>query len=134
MMNDDVHPNQNHKVDTSSIHVRAAREKILETVFEGVNVQRLAEIIPSDENAQAWVDWCNDSETQMRYKNPAGFAYTTLMRDANALPPVKKMQTKHFRVNGTGIRLSIHMQKLLNKYEDGTPIESSSNNAEFTAR
>lgn len=85
-MNDDV-PNSNHSLDkTSSIHVRAEIEKILADAFVGINVQRLAERIDDPELAQAWVDWCNDSETLKQFRNPQGIAYRALMQAANARP------------------------------------------------
>jgi len=67
-------------------HDMAAVEKILEAVFEGVNVQRLAKILDA-KRAQEWVDWIQSPETRKRFRNPAGAAYTALKESPNARPP-----------------------------------------------
>lgn len=77
------------KLSTDSLnkhHDMAAVEKILERAFEGVNVKRLAKILKTVERATEWVDWIEDSATQKKFRNPAGIAYTTLMKEPEAHP------------------------------------------------
>lgn len=67
-------------------HDMAEVEKILEQVFEGVNVQRLAKVLDVA-RAQEWVAWIQSPDTRKRFRNPAGVAYTTLKASPNARPP-----------------------------------------------
>ena len=103
-------------------HDMEAVEKILARVFDGVNVQRLARKVKTVERATEWVDWIEHATTRKKFRNPQGAAYAALMEDENARPPfVPSPETKAARKRGTGIRLSLAMQKRLNQNADGTP-------------
>lgn len=81
--------------ETSSIHVRAAIEKIFETVFDGINVQRLAKRVDSTELAQEWADWCLAPETRKQFNNPQGIAYRRLTETKNARPMPVNQNAQH---------------------------------------
>lgn len=117
---DDVYSKHEHNKETSSIHERAENfreiEKIFATVFQGVNVKRLAERVDTPELAKIWVDWCNNPNTQSQYRNPQGAAYIALMAQPNARP----QQWNNRQTSGTrhNPKRSTITGKLANLYAD----------------